>query len=176
MKSPVARQHSHAPGDFANADRIRSARIQSLYNLCMQLPARFNVARFNVTRFNVTRFSAGRFSVSAMARTFAGFFFAGCALFLAPSTLLDAQTQPAPATLTANPVFQNTCAKCHGKTAEGRFMAGPSLVSPSATSMSADDLRNIITNGKGRMPKYSAKLSSEEINTLVRQIKSSAKK
>jgi hypothetical protein len=37
--------------------------------------------------------------------------------------------------------------------------------------MSDDDLRNIISNGKGRMPKYASKLSSEEISTLVEQIK-----
>jgi mono/diheme cytochrome c family protein len=50
-------------------------------------------------------------------------------------------------------------------------MGGPSLVSTRATSASADDLRNIITNGKGRMPKYAGKLSPEEIDTLVQQIK-----
>jgi mono/diheme cytochrome c family protein len=50
--------------------------------------------------------------------------------------------------LTTNPIYQRNCAKCHGKTAEGRFMAGPSLVSGKATAMSADDLRTIITNGK----------------------------
>lgn len=42
--------------------------------------------------------------------------------------------------------------------------------------MSADDLRNMITNGKHRMPKFSGKLSSEEIDTLVSQIKSSGGK
>ena len=38
-------------------------------------------------------------------------------------------------------------------------------------SMSDDDVNNMITNGKGRMPKYGGKLSPEEIDTLVRQIK-----
>ena len=37
--------------------------------------------------------------------------------------------------------------------------------------MSADDLHNIITNGKDRMPKYAGKLTSEEIGALVQQIK-----
>src|SRR5215470_15235308 len=58
----------------------------------------------------------------------------------------------------ANPVYQKNCAKCHGKTAKGHFMAGPSLVSTKATSMSADDLRAIITNGKHHMPKFEGKL------------------
>jgi mono/diheme cytochrome c family protein len=78
--------------------------------------------------------------------------------------------------LTANPVFQKNCAKCHGKTAEGRHFGGPSLTSGKATTASAEDLRNIISNGKDHMPRYSGKLTSEEIDTLVQQIKSLNKK
>jgi mono/diheme cytochrome c family protein len=85
-----------------------------------------------------------------------------------------AQTPPA-GTLTENPVFQKNCAKCHGKTAEGRHFAGPSLVSEKTTSASADDLRGIITNGKHRMPKFAGKLTPEEIDTLVQQIKAAKK-
>ena len=77
-----------------------------------------------------------------------------------------------PATsLTENPVFEKNCAKCHGKTGEGRHFAGPSLVSEKTTSSSADELRDIITNGKHHMPKFGGKLTPEEIDTLVRQIK-----
>jgi len=88
-------------------------------------------------------------------------------------SLIAAYSQSAPtaATLTSNPVFEKNCAKCHGKTAEGRFMAGPSIISDKTTAASADDLRNIITNGKGRMPKFAGKLTPEEIDTLVQQIK-----
>ena len=77
----------------------------------------------------------------------------------------------ADATLTANSVYQKQCAKCHGKSAEGRHFGGPSLVSPKIVAASTDDLTNVINNGKGRMPKYSGKLSSEEINRLILQIK-----
>ena len=91
-------------------------------------------------------------------------------------TAVSAQNPPADATLTANPVFEKNCAKCHGKTAEGRHFGGPSLISEKATAASADYLRNIITNGKGRMPKYTGKLTSQEIDTLVSQIKSSKAK
>ena len=83
-----------------------------------------------------------------------------------------AQTQPPDATLTANPVYRKNCAKCHGKTAEGRHFGGPSLVSEKTT---AADLRAMISNGKGRMPKYSSKLTPEEIDKLVEQIQASAK-
>jgi mono/diheme cytochrome c family protein len=78
--------------------------------------------------------------------------------------------------LTTNPIYQQNCAKCHGKTAEGRFMAGPSLVSGKATAMSADDLRNIITNGKHHMPKFGEKLSTADIDALVDQIQAMNKK
>jgi len=98
-----------------------------------------------------------------------------CLLFLALATVL-AQTPPADASLTTNPVFTKDCAKCHGKTAEGHMFAGPSLTSAKAAAMSADDLHNIITNGKGRMPKFAGKLTPEEIDTLVHQIQALNKK
>lgn len=86
------------------------------------------------------------------------------------------QTPSPDPTLTDNPVFQKNCAKCHGKTAGGRHFGGPSLISEPATTAPADELRNIIANGKHHMPKYAGKLTPEEINTLVDQIKSPPKK
>jgi mono/diheme cytochrome c family protein len=83
---------------------------------------------------------------------------------------------PSGTALTRNPVFHKNCAKCHGKTAAGRHFGGPSLISEKTTSASADDLRNVITKGKGRMPKYASKLTTEEIDTLVQQIKASNNK
>src|SRR5579863_8148003 len=87
-----------------------------------------------------------------------------CCCFFAPA--LFAQSS-AGSGLMENPVFHKSCAKCHGKTAEGRHFGGPSLISDKTKAMSDDDLRDIISNGKGRMPKYASKLSSEEISTLV---------
>ena len=81
-----------------------------------------------------------------------------------------AAAQSATSELAANPIFEKQCAKCHGKTAEGRHFGGPSLVSGKSTSLSKEDLRNLISNGKGRMPKYAGKLKPEEIDTLVDQI------
>jgi mono/diheme cytochrome c family protein len=86
-------------------------------------------------------------------------------------TTAFAQTPPADATLITNPVFQTKCAKCHGKTAEGRHFGGPSLISDKTAAASMEDLRSIITNGKGHMPKFASKLTLEEIDTLVQQIK-----
>ena len=90
--------------------------------------------------------------------------------------LAHAQDAKPEGSLTANPVYEKNCAKCHGKTGEGRFMAGPSLLSGKASAMSADDLRNIITNGKHHMPKFSEKLSSADIDALVDQIQAMNRK
>lgn len=88
----------------------------------------------------------------------------------------SAQSQSAASGLTDNPVYQKNCAKCHGKTAEGRHFGGPSLASEKVAAASSEDLANIINNGKGRMPKYAGKLSPDEITTLVQQIQSLNKK
>ncbi len=54
-------------------------------------------------------------------------------------------------------------------------MAGPSLVSEKVTATSADELRQVITSGKHRMPKFEGKLSAAEIDALVDQIRSQKK-
>ena len=90
--------------------------------------------------------------------------------------LAQAQDAKPEGSLTSNPVYEKNCAKCHGKTAEGRFMAGPSLLSGKATAMSADELRTIITNGKHHMPKFGDKLASADIDALVDQIQAMNKK
>jgi mono/diheme cytochrome c family protein len=89
--------------------------------------------------------------------------------------LAHAQDAKPEGSLTSNPVYQKNCAKCHGKTAEGRFMAGPSLLSGKATTMAADDLRTFITNGKHHMPKFGEKLSSADIDVLAVQIQAQSK-
>jgi mono/diheme cytochrome c family protein len=43
-------------------------------------------------------------------------------------------------------------------------------------AVSDEELINIITNGKGRMPKYGGKLSEADIQNLVAQIKALNKK
>jgi mono/diheme cytochrome c family protein len=90
-------------------------------------------------------------------------------LILHPTARAQAQTRDT--SLTTNPVFRNNCAKCHGKTAEGRHFGGPSLISDKIKTGSTDQLRNLIATGKGRMPKYAGKLTTEEIGTLAEQIK-----
>jgi mono/diheme cytochrome c family protein len=100
---------------------------------------------------------------------------ANCSVFFA-LTVAFAQTPPADTKLTANPVYQKSCAKCHGKTAAGRHFGGPSLVSEKTAATSAEDRRNIIANGKGRMPKFSGKLTPDDIDALLQQIQALNKK
>ena len=95
-------------------------------------------------------------------------------LVLFASTILAAQTQ-SPDDLTSNPVYRKSCAKCHGKTGEGRHFGGPPLRSEKVHAASTEDLRNMITNGKGRMPKFGAKLPAVEIDKLVQEIQAFAK-
>jgi mono/diheme cytochrome c family protein len=73
--------------------------------------------------------------------------------------------------LASNPLFEKNCAKCHGKTADGRHFAGPSLKTEKVAGTSNGDLRAIIANGRGHMPKFGDKLTSDEIATLAEQIK-----
>jgi mono/diheme cytochrome c family protein len=91
-------------------------------------------------------------------------------------TAAFAQTPPTDSGLLANSVYVKNCAKCHGKTAEGHHFGGPALISAKTAAASADDLRNIIANGKGHMPKFTGKLTPEEIDTLVQQIQALNKK
>jgi mono/diheme cytochrome c family protein len=76
--------------------------------------------------------------------------------------------QQSAGSLTADPVYQKNCAKCHGKTAGGRHFGGPPLAK---SKMSLEELKAIIANGKGRMPKYAGKLTDEQIATLAGEIK-----
>lgn len=83
---------------------------------------------------------------------------------------VSAQT-PSNDGLTSSPLFEKNCAKCHGKTADGRHFAGPSLKTEKVAATSNEDLRAIIANGKGHMPKFSDKLTADEIAKLAEQIK-----
>jgi mono/diheme cytochrome c family protein len=85
-------------------------------------------------------------------------------------TTTFAQNPPEAPGLLANSVYVKNCAKCHGKTAEGRHFGGPALISAKTAAASADDLRNVIANGKGHMPKFTGKLPPDEIDALVKQI------
>jgi mono/diheme cytochrome c family protein len=91
------------------------------------------------------------------------------AIFLLPIRV-SAQTPSSEASLIHNPVYQRNCAKCHGIAATGGHFRGPSLISEKAAAVSSEELRSIISNGKGHMPKFAGKLTPEEIDQLVAQV------
>lgn len=73
-------------------------------------------------------------------------------------------------------VFKSKCAVCHGATgagdtAMGKNMKLKDLGSADVQGMSDADLNGIITNGKDKMPKYDGKLSKDQINDLVKYIR-----
>jgi mono/diheme cytochrome c family protein len=76
-------------------------------------------------------------------------------------------------------LYAKTCASCHGPKgtpapAMARSMAGiPDFANAQAMASVADSvMRHVVSEGKGRtMPSYKARLTPEQINALVRYIR-----
>jgi mono/diheme cytochrome c family protein len=72
--------------------------------------------------------------------------------------------------------FKAKCAMCHGpdgkgETAMGKTLKLRDLGSADVQAQSDADLTNIITNGKGKMPKYDGKLTKDQIEDVVKFIR-----
>jgi cytochrome c6 len=72
--------------------------------------------------------------------------------------------------------FKAKCAMCHGADGKGETSMGKTLKlrdlgSADVQSQSDSDLSGIITNGKGKMPKYDGKLTADQISDLVKYIR-----
>lgn len=73
-------------------------------------------------------------------------------------------------------IFKSKCAMCHGAdgkadNAMGKTMKIRDLGSAEVQSQSDSDLQGIITNGKGKMPKYDGKLTKDQITDVVKFIR-----
>lgn len=73
-------------------------------------------------------------------------------------------------------LFKSKCAACHGAdgkadTTMGKKLNMKDLGSAEVQGMSDADLENIITKGKDKMPAYDGKLSKDEIDSLVKHIR-----
>src|ERR1044071_4943352 len=73
-------------------------------------------------------------------------------------------------------VYKAKCASCHGpdgkgETSIGQSMKPKSLASAQGEKTSDADLTKTISDGKGKMPAYKAKLSPDEIKALVAYIR-----
>jgi cytochrome c6 len=72
--------------------------------------------------------------------------------------------------------FKAKCAMCHGADGKGQTAMGKTLNlrdlgSADVQGQSDADLTNIITNGKGKMPKYDGKLTKDQIGDVVKFIR-----
>jgi mono/diheme cytochrome c family protein len=77
-------------------------------------------------------------------------------------------------------LYKQKCASCHGpdgkaETPAGKAMKVRSFADPAVVAMSDDELAAVITDGKGKMPKYGASLKPEQIKALVEYCRSLAK-
>lgn len=73
-------------------------------------------------------------------------------------------------------IFKSKCAMCHGAdgkadNAMGKTMKIRDLGSADVQSQSDSDLQGIVTNGKGKMPKYDGKLTKDQITDVVKFIR-----
>ena len=72
--------------------------------------------------------------------------------------------------------FKSKCAACHGATGAGDTAMGKNLKlrdlgSADVQKQSDEELTNIITNGKGKMPKYDGKLTKDQITDMVKYVR-----
>ena len=88
------------------------------------------------------------------------------ALFLAWDPNVHAQ---------ASDPFDAKCAMCHGKdgagTGIGRRLGAKDLASADVQKQTDAELIETVTNGKGKMPAYKAKLSADEIKMAVAHVR-----
>src|SRR5260370_23134470 len=71
-------------------------------------------------------------------------------------------------------LYTSKCAACHGRHGGGKTqlgqMVGVKSFDSSEVLENVSNWRDIITNGKGKMPGYGGSLSNQQIGSLVRYI------
>lgn len=97
--------------------------------------------------------------------------FAGLALLSAS----NAYSQTANKANSAEADFKTNCSMCHGDdgsgTTLGKRMGAPDLRSKEVQDMPAAALEKIVSEGKGNMPAFGARLSNAQIHGLVEYIR-----
>ena len=61
-------------------------------------------------------------------------------------------------------IFEKNCAKCHGKDGTKRLLGVKNL---QKSVLTTTENYEIIANGKGKMPSWKEKLSTEQINQVI---------
>src|SRR5271157_2771075 len=74
-------------------------------------------------------------------------------------------------------IYKMKCSACHGANGAGDTMLGKnmklrSLASPEVQQESDEDLIRITSKGRNKMPSYERKLSKEQIEDVVKYIRS----
>ena len=75
--------------------------------------------------------------------------------------------------------FKGNCASCHGEdgagTSLGKAMQAPDLRSEQVQKLSDAELNTTISEGKNNMPAFKATLSADQIQALVKHVRSLGK-
>jgi len=76
--------------------------------------------------------------------------------------------------------YKAKCSACHGKRGDADTMIGKNLKlrplhSPEVQNQSDEQIFNVISRGKDRMPAFDKKLSKEQIHELVRYVRTLTK-
>lgn len=77
----------------------------------------------------------------------------------------------------AEATFKTKCAACHGadgkgETVMGKKLGAHNLGSPDVQTQTDAQLAAIVTKGQNKMPAYGEKISADEIQALVKYIRS----
>jgi mono/diheme cytochrome c family protein len=88
---------------------------------------------------------------------------------------------PSRAQSAAEKLYKAKCAACHGPTGDGSTAVGKKLAahdfrSPEVQKMSDDQLADVISKGKNKMPGYAKTLKPDDVQGLVAYIHELANK
>ena len=95
------------------------------------------------------------------------------------SALIDSATTNATAAapFDAAAIYNNQCAKCHGRDGRAKSLHAKHVHARDLTAaewqndVSDERIFNSISNGKGKMPSFKKKLSENDINSLVTYVR-----
>jgi cytochrome c6 len=90
---------------------------------------------------------------------------AGILCCLALPSAMQAQSEPAK-------LFKTNCVQCHsangsGDTAAGKAFHAKDLRSAEVQKQTDEELTEVITKGKGKMPAFGAKIKPDDVKNLV---------
>jgi cytochrome c6 len=95
-----------------------------------------------------------------------------------PVAIVQANAAQASAAVSAT--FRTKCAICHGPDGAGsevgKSMNVPDLRSQAVQGQADAELSQIISDGKGGMPSFKSSLSADQIQALVKHVRTLAKK